>query len=281
MGRFIADCFDTIVQHGNLTVHFATIGKRTFGDATGVPVTIRLNDRAAERKLLLNPEYQAGELFTAGRIDVLEGTIYDFMTVVLQNTNGLPMFWWMRVLNALRIATRRVRQHNTIRRSRQNVAHHYDLDANLYRLFLDSDCQYSCAYFERPGDNLETAQLAKKRHLAAKLALKPGQKLLDIGSGWGGLGLYLAEIGGVDVTGLTLSEEQHRISNAHAQELGLEGQARFILQDYRATEGPFDRIVSVGMFEHVGIGNFDPFFRACQTLLKHDGVMVLHAIGRF
>lgn len=285
MGRLLADYLDKIVQRGNLTVHFPPKGAappiQTFGDGTGTPVTIRFNDRGAERKLLLNPEYQAGELFMDGRIEVLDGSIYDFLAVVLQNSNGAPLFWWVRLFLWARIAIRRIRQHNTITRSRRNVAHHYDLDGSLYRLFLDSDCQYSCAYFEHPGDNLETAQLAKKRHLAAKLALKPGHKLLDIGSGWGGLGLYLAEIGGVDVTGLTLSKEQHGISNARARELGLSQQARFKLQDYRDTKGPFDRIVSVGMFEHVGIGNFVPFFRSCRALLREDGVMMLHSIGRF
>ncbi|AXS40710.1 cyclopropane-fatty-acyl-phospholipid synthase family protein [Breoghania sp. L-A4] len=286
MAKFVADNFERVIRRGQLRVQFASAGGgeqpviQTFGDGTGKPVAIRFNDQAAQWKLLLNPEYQAGDLFMHGRIDVLQGSIYDFLAVVLQNTKGLPVYWWMRLLNAIRIATRRLRQRNTLVRSRKNVAHHYDLDGSLYRLFLDSDCQYSCAYFERPGDNLETAQLAKKRHLAAKLALKSGQKVLDIGSGWGGLGLYLAEIGGVDVTGLTLSTEQHQVSNARAHELGLDGQARFKLQDYRATKGPFDRIVSVGMFEHVGIGNFDAYFNTCRDLLEPDGVMILHSIGR-
>lgn len=281
MGQLIERCFARIVRKGNLTVVFAGGETRSYGDGSGPPVTVRLNDARAEWLLLFDPEYQTGELFMDGRLEVLAGSIHDFLTVVLQNTNGHPAFWWSRLLYGARVATRRLRQLNTIRRSKRNVAHHYDLDGNLYRLFLDSDCQYSCAYFEKPGDNLETAQLAKKRHLAAKLALRDGDRLLDIGSGWGGLGLYLAEIGGADVTGLTLSEEQHKVSMARAQERGLAKRARFRLQDYRDAEGPFDRIVSVGMFEHVGVGNYERYFGKCRELLQPDGVMVLHSIGRF
>ena len=164
-------------------------------------------------------------------------------------------------------------------RARRNVAHHYDLDGRLYSLFLDADRQYSCAYFEKPGQSLDDAQLAKKRHLAAKLMIKPNKRVLDIGCGWGGLGLYLAEVGGADVTGITLSHEQHAIANERAAEKGL-GCARFRLQDYRDVTGPFDRIVSVGMFEHVGVNHYDTFFQKSAQLLADEGVMVLHSIGR-
>jgi cyclopropane-fatty-acyl-phospholipid synthase len=161
------------------------------------------------------------------------------------------------------------------------VAHHYDLDGRLYSLFLDADRQYSCAYFETPDTSLDDAQLAKKRHLAAKLLLdKPDTRVLDIGCGWGGLGLYLADVTGADVTGVTLSQEQHAIANERAAERGLSQHARFELQDYRDVPGPFDRIVSVGMFEHVGVGHYDEFFKQCARLLADDGVMVLHSIGR-
>jgi cyclopropane-fatty-acyl-phospholipid synthase len=178
-------------------------------------------------------------------------------------------------------ATRRLAQFNTPLRSRKNVHSHYDLDGRLYSLFLDNDLQYSCAYFEPDNEELEEAQVAKKRHLAAKLRLEPGMKVLDIGSGWGGLGLYLAERAKVDVTGVTLSDEQFAVSNRRAQERGLSDRARFLLQDYRKVKGPFDRIVSVGMFEHVGVGHFRAFFEACKELLTPDGAMVLHSIGRF
>jgi cyclopropane-fatty-acyl-phospholipid synthase len=171
-------------------------------------------------------------------------------------------------------------QFNSRQRARHNVAHHYDLDGRLYSLFLDADRQYSCAYFESPDQSLDDAQLAKKRHLAAKLLISPGQRLLDIGCGWGGLALYLAEITGAQVTGITLSEAQLAIASARATERGLLDRTEFRLLDYRGATGRFDRIVSVGMFEHVGVGFYDAFFRQCATLLDDDGVMVLHSIGR-
>ena len=161
-----------------------------------------------------------------------------------------------------------------------NVAHHYDLDGRLYSLFLDADRQYSCAYFETPDTNLDDAQLAKERHLAAKLLIRRGDRVLDIGSGWGGLGLYLAEMTGADVTGITLSTEQLQVSNARAAEKNLSRSARFLLQDYRDVTGPFDRIVSVGMFEHVGVDFYETYFKRCAELLTDDGVMLLHSIGR-
>jgi cyclopropane-fatty-acyl-phospholipid synthase len=173
-----------------------------------------------------------------------------------------------------------LRQFNLRARSRSNVAHHYDLDARLYSLFLDADKQYSCAYFETPNTSLDDAQLAKKRHLAAKLLIGRGQRVLDIGSGWGGLGLYLAEITGADVTGVTLSTEQLQVSNARAAERNLSGSARFLMQDYRDVAGPFERIVSVGMFEHVGVRFYETFFKKCAELLTDDGIMMLHSIGR-
>ena len=165
-------------------------------------------------------------------------------------------------------------------RSKNNVAHHYDLDGRLYSLFLDADKQYSCAYFEQPGMTLDDAQLAKKRHVTAKLLARPADRVLDIGSGWGGLGLYLAETTGANVTGVTLSTEQLQVSNARAAEKNLTGRAKFLLEDYRDIPGPFDRIISVGMFEHVGVDFYDTYFRRCAELLTDDGVMLLHSIGR-
>jgi len=182
--------------------------------------------------------------------------------------------WWARYL------LRHIKQFNPRGRSRDNVAHHYDLDGRLYSLFLDADKQYSCGYFESPETNLDDAQLAKKRHLAAKLMVRRGHRVLDIGSGWGGLGLYLAETAGADVTGITLSTEQLQVSNARAAEKNLSASARFLMQDYRDIEGRFDRIVSVGMFEHVGIDFYDTFFLRCADSLTDNGVMMLHSIGR-
>ncbi len=175
---------------------------------------------------------------------------------------------------------RHVSQFNPPSRAKNNVARHYDLDGRLYSLFLDADKQYSCAYFETPDASLDDAQLAKKRHLAAKLLIRRGDRVLDIGSGWGGLGLYLAEMTGANVTGVTLSTEQLQVSNGRAAEKNLTQSAKFFLEDYRDVSGPFDRIVSVGMFEHVGVDFYETYFRRCAELLTDDGVMMLHSIGR-
>jgi cyclopropane-fatty-acyl-phospholipid synthase len=180
----------------------------------------------------------------------------------------------------MRYLLKRLQQFNLRSRSRNNVAHHYDLDARLYRLFLDGDQQYSCAYFETDDESLDDAQLAKKRHLAAKLRIKPGAPVLDIGCGWGGLALYLAEMANAKVTGITLSQEQFKRAQERAMERGKTNEATFRLIDYRDVEGKFDRIVSVGMFEHVGVGFYDTFFEQCAKLLADDGIAVLHTIGR-
>jgi len=215
-----------------------------------------------------------------GTLVIEQGTIADLLELAMsQDASGKPPRW-ARPQWVMRYLLRRLAQFNVRFRSKQNVAHHYDLDGRLYSLFLDADRQYSCAYFENPEQSLDDAQLAKKRHLAAKLLPARGSRVLDIGSGWGGLGLYLAEICGANVTGVTLSEEQFKLSRARADEKGLNGQVEFRLQDYRDIEERFDRIISVGMFEHVGVGYYDAFFRKCAELLTKDGVMVLHSIGR-
>ncbi len=203
-----------------------------------------------------------------------------FQVTTPVNTNGGKLSGIHAIFDKARMLSRRVSQHNPVGKAKQNVAHHYDLSGKLYDLFLDVDRQYSCAYFENEKSSLEEAQLAKKRHLAAKLNIKPGMKVLDIGSGWGGLGLYLAEICGADVTGVTLSEEQFKLSNERAQQRGLQDRARFLLKDYRHLDMKFDRIVSVGMFEHVGVGHFPEFFNKVSELLQDDGMALLHSINR-
>ena len=214
---------------------------------------------------------------------VEEGSIADVLAIALGQKTEVP--YWARPQSWIRYLDRRLKQFNPRRRARRNVAHHYDLDGRLYSLFLDADRQYSCAYFEYPGQSLDDAQLAKKRHIAAKLLLNQGKpdrdlRVIDIGCGWGGMGLYLAENAGADVTGITLSKEQHAIANERAMERGLSERAKFKLQDYRDVEGQFDRIVSVGMFEHVGVNHYDTFFHKAAKLLADDGVMVLHSIDR-
>jgi len=268
----------TFVRQGTFRVTTSRGTSFTFGDGTGKPVAVRFASRAAEWGILLDPELKFGEAYMDGTFVVEEGSIADVLAIALGQHTDVP--YWARPQWFIRYLKRRLQQFNPRRRSRQNVAHHYDLDGRLYSLFLDADRQYSCAYFEYPEQSLDDAQLAKKRHLAAKLLMQPGRRVLDIGCGWGGLGLYLAEITGADVTGITLSEEQYAVANGRAAERGLSDQARFELQDYRDVPGPFDRIVSVGMFEHVGVNHYEIFFRKCAELLADDGVMVLHSICR-
>jgi cyclopropane-fatty-acyl-phospholipid synthase len=268
------------IRKGSLEVVDAEGKTHTFGDGRRETVRIRFTSAAAEAAVTRDPDLKLGEEFSAGRLIVEQGSIFDFLTVLFRNSrNALPPLPAIAV-GGWRLATRRLRQMNTQGRAKKNIHSHYDLDGRLYSLFLDADLQYSCAYWEDGVRSLDEAQLAKKRHLAAKLALRPGQRVLDIGSGWGGLGLYLAQHCDVEVVGVTLSEEQYAVSNRRAEELGLKDKAKFLLQDYRKVQGPFDRIVSVGMFEHVGVGYYRAFFNACRDLLSDNGAMVLHSIGR-
>ena len=278
MDHLLRSLLTKFIRRGSISFTTASGAKFTCGDGTGEPVHARFVTTEAERKILLNPELALGEAFMDGSFVVERGTIADALAILMGQPDALPRWakpqWWGRYFG------RHVRQFNPRGRSRNNVAHHYDLDDRLYSLFLDADKQYSCAYFETAETTLDDAQLAKKRHLAAKLLVGRGQHVLDIGSGWGGLGLYLAEMTGADVTGITLSTEQLQVSNARAAERNLAQSARFVMRDYRDIEGPFERIVSVGMFEHVGVSFYDTFFKRCAELLTDDGVMMLHSIGR-
>ena len=276
MDRLLRQFLSQFIRRGSMTVTTAKGSKFTVGDGSGEPLAVRFVTPDAERKILVNPELGLGDM--DGEFVVEHGTIADALAILLDQPDLLPH--WAKPGWHLRYLVRHLKQFNPRLRSRSNVAHHYDLDARLYSLFLDADKQYSCAYFETPESTLDDAQLAKKRHIAAKLLVKGGQHVLDIGSGWGGLGLYLAEIAGADVTGITLSTEQLQIANARAAEKGLTGSAKFLLQDYRDIAGPFDRIVSVGMLEHVGARFYDTYFQRCAELLDKDGIMLLHSIGR-
>jgi cyclopropane-fatty-acyl-phospholipid synthase len=281
MELLISAALSRLIHTGSLQVTFASGRTRTFGDATEAPVAIRLTDRRAERALALDPALKLGELYMDGRLIVETGSVYDLVSLVKRN--GLRRLRAPHVaLTALyRMARARIAGAVTPESAKRNVAHHYDLDAGLFELFLDADRQYSCAYFETPEQSLDNAQLAKKRHIAAKLLLEPDLHVLDIGCGWGGLALYLAEQADVRVTGITLSEQQLAIAGRRAGEKGLAERVRFRLEDYRRIEGPFDRIVSVGMFEHVGPRNYAGFFEKTAALLdRESGVMVLHSIGR-
>jgi cyclopropane-fatty-acyl-phospholipid synthase len=240
---------------------------------------VRFTSAKAQRSVLFNPQLRLGEAYMDGTFIVEQGSVADLLAVLLRQDYIAPPRWALP-WQVGRYLFRRVQQFNPRSRSRRNVAHHYDLDGRLYTLFLDADQQYSCAYFEAPDQSLDDAQLAKRRHLAAKLKVEPGAKVLDIGCGWGGLALYLADIAGARVTGVTLSQEQYARAQQRAIERGRSQDAMFHLEDYRDVAGPFDRIVSVGMFEHVGVGHYDTFFRKCAKVLDQDGVFLLHTIGR-
>ncbi|MFV0475537.1 MAG: class I SAM-dependent methyltransferase [Pikeienuella sp.] len=267
-------------RKGAIDVVFPSGRVERFGDADEPVARIRIADEAAARAIRADPSLKLPELYMEGRLMLEDGDLYDLLALVKSNgARGFASF--PAALNeGARVIDRLLRRYVLPERARRNVAHHYDLDERLFRLFLDEDLQYSCAYFETGEETLEQAQRKKKRHIAAKMQLSPGQKVLDIGCGWGGMGLYLAKTAGVDVTGVTLAEEQLRVANQRAAEAGLADRAKFLLQDYRDVRGRFDRIVSVGMFEHVGPQHFREYFRTVQRLLTDDGIAVIHSIMR-
>ena len=271
-----------LVKSGELTVYRSNGEAAVFKGANPGPgIAIRIHDTATERRLFLSPNIALGEAFMEGRVTVENGDIYDFLELCLINIGtGTGDHWLQLLLSRARRFTRRIAQYNPVGKAQRNVAHHYDLSDTLYDLFLDSDRQYSCAYYMSDNDTLEQAQDRKKRHIAAKLLLQPSHRVLDIGSGWGGLSLYLARESGAEVTGVTLSVEQHKVSQERAERDGVDDQVRFHLRDYRLDTGTYDRIVSVGMFEHVGVTHYGEFFAKLRDLLSDDGVALLHTIGR-
>jgi len=281
MNVLLRRIIERLIRTGNLKVTGPGGTTFAFGDGSGPAVHVHIKTRHAERAIALDPELALPEAFMDEELDFVEGDVLRFLELAYTNMGpgGIDVAW-ARALESVRVAFRRLQQINTAARARRNVQRHYDLDGELYRLFLDSDMQYSCAYFERPDMTLEEAQLAKKRHIAAKLHMKPGLNVLDIGSGWGGLGLFLAERFNAEVLGVTLSSEQHGVATERARNAGLDQRVHFELRDYRDLSERFDRIVSVGMFEHVGVNHYRTFFDKVSTLVKPDGVMLLHSIGR-
>jgi cyclopropane-fatty-acyl-phospholipid synthase len=280
MNALISRIISKLIRFGRLRVEFPGGVARDFGDGTGPQVAVRFADHSAIWQLLRDPELKLGELYMDGRLQVTRGDVYDLLALGTANLWKGGELTWIKAIEKIRDRLTRWRTRNDRPRARKNVASHYDLDHRLYDLFLDADRQYSCAYFEHPGQSLDEAQLAKKRHIAAKLVIDERHRVLDIGCGFGGMGLYLARHAGAKVTGVTLSEEQLAIATKRAGEAGLAARADFRLTDYRDVKGPFERIVSVGMFEHVGLAHFDEFFAHVSRLLTDDGVMLLHAIGR-
>jgi len=274
--------FKRAVSQGTLRVYDVDGFLHEFVGKPAEPVvTMRLHDRKLYRSLFLNGKMTLGEAYTDGTLTFEEGsTVHDFLSLLVQNQSSVATHPMLKVVNRLNRFLKPLQQLNPVGKAQKNVAHHYDLSARLYELFLDEDRQYSCAYFCTPEDTLEVAQENKKRLLVAKLALRPGQKILDIGCGWGGLGLFIAQQADVEVLGVTLSREQHAIANERAHAMGLADRVKFELMDYRHVEQKFDRIVSVGMFEHVGVSHYDEFFAKINALLVDDGVAVLHSIGR-
>ncbi|HJO64549.1 MAG TPA: cyclopropane-fatty-acyl-phospholipid synthase family protein, partial [Sphingomonas sanguinis] len=273
------------VRKGRLSLTHHDGKVRGFGSPEpGYPdVAIRFTDRQVAGQIVRNPALAAGECFMDGRLVVEKGDVRDLVELLTANDKweaGRANLNPSRFVRAAGAIKHRIDRINMERRSKKNVAHHYDLSGTLYELFLDTDKQYSCAYFTDPQNDLERAQRDKKAHIAAKLAIEPGMKVLDIGCGWGGMALYLHQKCGAEVLGVTLSEEQLKVARARAEALGVSDKVKFELIDYRRVEGQFDRIVSVGMFEHVGPPQYRTFFRKCRDLLTEDGVMLLHTIGR-
>ena len=269
------------ISAGALDVILPDGSKRHYkGRQPGPSATIHVRTDKALKALMLNSGLAFGEGWMDGDIVAVDCTLEDVLGVLMLNIQDNHHLL-NRIEEKARFVTRFFRQWNSQRRSRRNVAHHYDLNGALYDLFLDEDRQYSCAYFTSDDMSLEEAQRAKKHHIAAKLLLdRPGLEVLDIGCGWGGMALTLAKEYGAKVTGITLSQEQLQVARERARAAGLEGQVQFQLLDYRKLNRSFDRIVSVGMFEHVGIGQYDTFFRTVRRVLKPDGVALIHSIGR-
>lgn len=274
----LSTLFKRFIRKGLLHIIDASGCLHTFVGEKGPEVTIRFHTKQIERAILLNPELGIGEGYMKGILTIEKGTLFDFLSICTSSFQDLNRFHFPS--EYFSYLFRKLHQYNTFSRASKNVKHHYDLNGKLYELFLDPDQQYSCAYFINSTDSLEEAQINKKNHIAAKLRLQPGQKILDIGSGWGGLALHLASLEDVEVTGLTLSEEQLKVATERAKMLGLSHRVHFYLRDYRQETGTYDRIVSVGMFEHVGVRYYKKFFKKIRFLLKKDGVALLHSIGR-
>lgn len=276
----LAKALNYLVRIGDFSVIDAGGKTHNFGDGTGVKIVIKLHDKSLNWKLAINPDLHLGEAYMDGTLTVEAGSLYDFLDLLSRNFLATPPHPIEKFMDGLDGFTRIFQQYNPVGKAQENVAHHYDLSDELYTKFLDSDMQYSCAYFTHDGQSLEDAQLAKKRHIAAKLALKPDMKVLDIGCGWGGMAITLAKDYGVSVTGLTLSIEQQAKATERVKQAGLEDKIKIELRDYRHETGQYDRIVTVGMFEHVGVNHYGEFFNKIKDLLKPDGVALLHSIGR-
>jgi cyclopropane-fatty-acyl-phospholipid synthase len=271
---------DKLLKRGSITIIEPGKKPETYGPGGGKSLTVRMADRKVVLDILKNPRLGLGEAYMDGRVAIENGSALDLLELIMGSNPWEEGKQERGILSRGKTGLRRLFAHNNTKRAKRNVAHHYDLGDELYETFLDSDRQYSCAYFTDTDNDLEQAQWEKKAHIAAKLDLKPGQRVLDIGCGWGGMALFMHQQAGVDVLGITLSEDQLRVARKRAEEAGVSEHVKFELIDYRKVEGQFDRIVSVGMFEHVGAEYYDEYFAAVRRLLKKDGAMLLHTIGK-
>jgi cyclopropane-fatty-acyl-phospholipid synthase len=270
-----------ILSKGQLTIVTPDGKSATYGQGGGKALTVRVTDRKVLFDIARNPRLRLGEAYMDGRLIVEDGTILDLLEMIVAANRWEDKAGGRAAMNKGKSKWKALFRRNRAAASKRNVAHHYDVGNDLYRLFLDDDLQYSCAYYTDPANSLEQAQSDKKAHIAAKLDLKAGQRVLDIGCGWGGTALYLNAVAGVEVLGVTLSEEQIKVARERAEAAGVSDKVKFELVDYRSVTGRFDRIVSIGMFEHVGAAHFVEFFAKCHDLLADDGVMLLHTIGKF
>ncbi|MAY86606.1 MAG: SAM-dependent methyltransferase [Pseudooceanicola sp.] len=269
-----------LVQTGELTVNYPDGTQRRYGSGGGDRAEVSINDTATLRGLVLRPDLTMGEGYMDGRITIAHDNIEGLIRLILRNRFREAMPLWVRMVTRARFHLGHLIQRNSPVRSKANVAHHYDLSNDLYQLFLDRDMQYSCAYFTDPTVSLDEAQEAKKAHIAAKLRIEPGMRVLDIGCGWGGMALTLARDHGAQVVGVTLSENQLALGRARVTEQGLQSRIDLRLEDYRNLAEPFDRIVSVGMLEHVGLPHYGDYFSKVADLLSEDGIALIHTIGR-
>jgi cyclopropane-fatty-acyl-phospholipid synthase len=277
----ISRLIGTLLTKGRITLVQPDGGRETYGPGGGKELTVRFADKRVAFDLVRNPRLALGEAYMDGRLTIEDGTILDLLEMIVGANRWEDGGQGRAILKKGKIkGLKKLFRRNDAKRSRRNVAHHYDLKDELYALFLDGDRQYSCAYFTDPAGSLEQAQADKKAHIAAKLYLKPGMRVLDIGCGWGGTALYLNRVADVDVLGITLSEEQLKVARRRAVEAGVADRVKFELIDYRHLDGRFDRIVSIGMFEHVGAAHYEEFYAKCRELLADDGVMLLHTIGK-
>ena len=277
---FLIQSLKKFIVTGRLIIRFANGNVQEFGEETSNPVVVSLVTNNLPRKLTINPELTLGEEYSHGNLTIENDDLFGFLKILASNATAQQNHWLTKLVKLRQNAFRNFIQRNKLLTAKSNVAHHYDLSPKLYEMFLDRDKNYSCAYFQSDEDTLEEAQQNKKKHIAKKLMLKPNMRVLDIGCGWGGMSLYLAREYDVNVLGITLSKEQKMVCERRAEEEGLSQKVEFKLMDYREDVGKFDRVVSIGMFEHVGAPNYNRYFKEIVQKLSDNGIALIHTIGR-